>query len=148
MERVQLEFPAQATMHRHALTVRIGDMNYAHHLGHDALVSLLHEARIAALASLGMTEWDMAGYPSVIADLAVQYQGEASWPEALVAETAIPEPAADSKRLTIYHRLVREYDSQLIATARLTLMVVDPSSGRPVALPESVRATLMAKGDD
>ena len=31
-------------------TVRIADINYGNHLGHDRLVSLLHQARVEALA--------------------------------------------------------------------------------------------------
>ena len=41
MERVKLDFPAEAVIHRHPMTVRVTDMNYGRHLGHDALVSLL-----------------------------------------------------------------------------------------------------------
>ncbi|MDR5866586.1 acyl-CoA thioesterase [Halomonas koreensis] len=140
MERVRLDFPEADIRHRHPLTVRVTDMNYGRHLGHDALVSLLHEARIQALAALGLAEGDMGGYPSVAADLAVQYQAEARWPEALVADTAIPAPGR--KAITVYHRLRREADAAVVATARLNLMLVDPASGRPVAIPEAVRERL------
>lgn len=54
MERVSLEFPNAAVIHRHPLTVRVTDMNYGRHLGHDALVSLLHEARMQAFAALDL----------------------------------------------------------------------------------------------
>ena len=136
MPRVRLEFPAEAILHRHALSVRITDMNYGRHLGHDALVSLLHEARVAALASRELSEWDLGGFPSVVADLAVQYQGEAAWPDALVVETAIP--AIEGKALCVYHRVVRERDQRPVATARLTLLLIDPAAGKPVAVPQTV----------
>ncbi len=93
MERVRLEFPEADLVHRHPLTVRITDMNYARHLGHDALVSLLHEARSHAMASLGLGEADLVGHASVVADLAMQFQAEARWPDALVVETASGRPA-------------------------------------------------------
>ncbi len=38
------------------LEVRISDINYGNHLGHDSLVSLLHEARVRFLRHLGYTE--------------------------------------------------------------------------------------------
>ncbi|XKE46345.1 acyl-CoA thioesterase [Halomonas organivorans] len=144
MERVRLEFPEADVRHRHPLTVRVTDMNYGHHLGHDTLVSLLHEARIAALADLGLIEYDMGGYPSVVADLAVQYQAEARWPEALVVDTAIPEPGR--RAITVYHRVRREADDVVVATARINLMLVDPGTGRPVAIPPAVRQRLMGAG--
>jgi len=140
MERVRLSFPEKDVMHRHSLTVRITDMNYGRHLGHDALISLLHEARVAALASRELREWDLGGYPCVAADLAVQYQAEARWPDLLVVETAIPEPGR--KAITVYHRLLREADGATVASARINLMLVDPEDGRPVAIPADVRDAL------
>ncbi|TDO09851.1 MULTISPECIES: acyl-CoA thioesterase [Halomonas] len=140
MERVRLSFPAEQVMHRHPLTVRITDMNYGRHLGHDALVSLLHEARVAALASRDLHEWNLGGYPSMAADLAVQYQAETRWPDALVVETAIPAPGR--KAISVYHRILRKADGVTVATARINLMLVEAQSGRPVAIPDAVRAAL------
>ena len=151
MQRIRLEFPSEAVVHRHSLSVRITDMNYGRHLGHDALISLLHEARAAALDSLGVKEWDLGGYPSVVADLAVQYQGEARWPDTLIIETALA--GVQRKALTVFHRVVRESDQRLIATARLNLLLVDIETGRPVSIPASVLALLprangVSRGDD
>jgi len=38
------------------LTVRIQDINYGNHVGNDAFVSLLHEARIRYFNQLGYSE--------------------------------------------------------------------------------------------
>lgn len=141
MSRVRLEFPTDAILHRHSLSVRITDMNYGRHLGHDALVSLLHEARTEALASRGLREWDLGGYPSVVADLAIQYQGEAAWPDMLIVETAIPP--VDGKSLCAYQRVVREHDQRPVATARLNLVLLDPASGKPVPVPAGVQDALL-----
>ncbi|XGA81077.1 thioesterase family protein [Halomonas sp. CH40] len=136
MERVKLDFPTDAVIHHHSISVRVTDMNYGRHLGHDALVSLLHEARLQALMALGFPEWDLAGYPSVVADLAVQYQSEARCPDVLVVETAIPNPLG--KALSVYHRVLADEGARLVATARLNLLVIDPAEGRPVAVPAEV----------
>ena len=140
MERVKLDFPAEAVIHRHPMTVRVTDMNYGRHLGHDALVSLLHEARIQAFAALDLTEWDMHGYPSVVADLAVQYQSEARWPDGLTIATAVPEP--QGKSLTIYQRIYQLDSQQVVATARINQLLIDPASRRPVDVPEPVKQAL------
>nr|WP_298967508.1 thioesterase family protein [uncultured Halomonas sp.] len=140
MERVKLDFPAEAVIHRHSLTVRITDMNYGRHLGHDALVSLLHEARSQAFAALDLPEWDMGGHPSVVADLAVQYQHEARWPDALMIETAVPEP--QGKALTIYQRVYQADSEQVVATARVNQLLIDLATGRPVEVPEPVKRAL------
>ncbi|RDB43541.1 thioesterase [Halomonas sp. DQ26W] len=136
MERIKLEFPEAAIVHRQPLSVRITDMNYGRHLGHDTLVSLLHEARIQAFGALGLTEWDMGGYPCVVADLAVQYQSEARWPDALVVETAIPAPLG--KAIVVYHRVCHAEGGRPVAIARLNTVLVDPAQGRSVAIPDVV----------
>ncbi len=140
MERVKLEFPAEAVIHRHPLTVRVTDMNYGRHLGHDALISLLHEARIQAFAALGLPEWDMHGHPSVVADLAVQYQNEARWPDALVIATAVPAP--QGKALTVYQRVFHADSQQIVATARVNQLLIDLATGRPVDVPQQVMQAL------
>ncbi|MGQ7261810.1 acyl-CoA thioesterase [Vreelandella sp. V005] len=140
MERVKLDFPAEAVIHRHSLTVRITDMNYGRHLGHDALISLLHEARSQAFAASDLPEWDMGGHPSVVADLAVQYQHEARWPNALIIETAVPEP--QGKALTIYQRVYQADSQQVVATARVNQLLIDRATGRPVEVPEAVKLAL------
>ncbi|WP_404416689.1 thioesterase family protein [Vreelandella aquamarina] len=136
MERVKLDFPTDAVIHHHSVSVRVTDMNYGRHLGHDALVSLLHEARSQALMAVGYPEWDLAGYHSVVADLAVQYQSEARCPDILVVETAIPDPAG--KALSVYHRVLADEGARLVATARLNLLVMDSTAGTPVAVPAEV----------
>ncbi|HDZ45483.1 hypothetical protein LCGC14_0194120 [marine sediment metagenome] len=136
MERVKLDFPAEAVIHRHPLTVRVTDMNYGRHLGHDAVVSLLHEARIQAFAALDLPEWDMHGHPSVVADLAIQYHSEARWPDALLIETAVPEP--QGKALIIYQRIYQADSEQLVATSRVNQLLIDLATGRPAEVPTQV----------
>lgn len=140
MERVKLDFPAEAVIHRHPLTVRITDMNYGRHLGHDAVVSLLHEARIQAFAALDLPEWDMHGHPSVVADLAIQYHSEARWPDALLIETAVLEP--QGKALIIYQRIYQADSEQLVATSRVNQLLIDLATGRPVEVPTQVKQAL------
>ena len=57
--------------------MRIYDINHGQHLGHDRLISLLHEARSRFFQSLGYEELDIDGIGIVIADLQVVYLGEA-----------------------------------------------------------------------
>lgn len=141
MERVRIEWPERAWRHEHGLGVRLGDMNYAHHLGHDALLGLLQEARGAALATLEVHERDIGGYPGVVADLMVQYQSEARWPDRLIIETAIPEP--EGKALAVFQRASQAETGRVVATARLTLLLVGPDAG-VVALPSAFVARLTA----
>lgn len=69
------------------LPVRITDLNYGAHLGNDALLSLLHEARVQFLQFLGEPEFNPAtrlGF--IMADVAVEYKGEAFHSDVLTFE--------------------------------------------------------------
>ncbi|MFC0036228.1 acyl-CoA thioesterase [Cardiobacterium valvarum] len=63
--------------HTSRLTVRIGDINYGGHLGHDRLITLLHQARIELLHALGATETDCFGAGLIMRHLTCDYRGEA-----------------------------------------------------------------------
>jgi acyl-CoA thioester hydrolase len=144
MERVRLEFPATDLVHRHQLPVRIGDMNYGRHLAHDAVITLLHEARAHLFETLGFHEWDVLGHPSVVADLAIQYRAEAHWPDALVVDSAIP--ASQGRGFSVYQRLWRPADERAVALARVGVVLLDPAGGKPVELPPAfVEALAKAK---
>ena len=59
------------------MTVRTPDLNYGGHLGNDRLLSLVHEARVAFLASHDLSELDFGGVSLILGDTAVVYQAEA-----------------------------------------------------------------------
>lgn len=56
--------------------VGISDVNYAKHLDSVAMITILHEARLQFLASLGFTEGNIYGHGMVVTDLAVEYRSE------------------------------------------------------------------------
>jgi acyl-CoA thioesterase FadM len=63
----------------HSLTIRATDINYAGHLGNEALLGLIHETRSHLMKALGfntvLSEPDRVGL--IIADLAVNFRAEA-----------------------------------------------------------------------
>ena len=76
MDRIKLIFPD--TVHCSCqLQVRVSDVNYGGHLGHDSLISFLHEARNQLFRSMGYDELNIAGVGIILSDLAVQYKFEA-----------------------------------------------------------------------
>ena len=83
MARVKVELPTSFLV-TVQIPVRITDPNYGAHLGNDALLSILHEARVQLLAHLGTPEFDPAtklGF--IMADVAIEYQGEAFYGDVL-----------------------------------------------------------------
>ena len=46
MARIKLTVPEKNILTAVLIPVRIGDINYGNHLGNDAFVSIIHEARV------------------------------------------------------------------------------------------------------
>ena len=58
------------------ITLRISDINYGGHLGHDSILSLAHEARVRFFTSNGFTELDAFGPAIILSDVAIYYKSE------------------------------------------------------------------------
>ncbi|AZR41301.1 thioesterase family protein [Marinobacter salarius] len=61
MARIKLSFPDNAFYFETKMPVRITDINGANHLGNDALISMLSEARAQFLVNYGVEEADKNG---------------------------------------------------------------------------------------
>jgi acyl-CoA thioesterase FadM len=134
MPRVKLvELPDYEFQYQ--LAVRATDINYAGHLGNEALLGLIHEARARFLTRLGFGHAMIDKTHSVgliIADLAVNFYAEAFTHEDLTIDCQVGEVGEKSFRL--FHR-VRNTD-QVIALVETGMVAYDYRVGRAVPLPE------------
>ena len=91
MARVKVELPT-TFLHTATLPVRITDLNYGNHLGNDALLGLLHEARVQLLAHLGTAEVDReTSLGFIMADVAVEYRAEAFYGDVLSVQMGVAD---------------------------------------------------------
>lgn len=90
MVRVTLELP-QRFLFSTDIPVLISDINYNNHLGHDAIITLIHEARVRFLKAHGFTELDIGGFGLVMTDLTVIYQAEVFYGEILAIEVTVQD---------------------------------------------------------
>lgn len=120
------------------LTVRIGDINYGGHLGHDRLITLLHQARLDWLHALGAEETNCFGAGLIMRRLTCDYRAEAFLGDAL----DIAMHAGDLRRtaFTLHYRVCRE--ATLIATAATEMVAFDYHAHKIIALPPAFAAAL------
>ena len=137
MSRTTLEFPALA-IYSHPVRLRISDINYGQHLGHDTLVSLLHDARCGWLAQQGLTELSVDGQSLgwVVAELTVNYRAEAFYADELDIELALGE--LGSKSAEIFHRVVRK-DGVEIALAKVVVVYFDYVNRQAAKVPDNFK---------
>ena len=133
MARLRLEFPDDRVLFTQRLDVRIGDINYGNHVGHDRLVTLLHEARVCFLNHFGLRERSGDGYGLVIVDLAVVYLAEILYGQELEVEIAASDVGRTSCDLLYRVRVV--VGGRVAAVAKTRIAFVDLATQRVVGLP-------------
>lgn len=135
MARVKVELPT-AFAFATEITVRITDLNYGAHLGNDALLSLLHEARVQLLTHLGVTEFDpISRLGFILADVAVEYKAEAFYGDALRIEMGLADPGKYGFDL-VY--LVKNQHGKEVARAKTGMLAFDYAARKLRPLPAAV----------
>lgn len=119
------------------ITVRTTDLNYGGHLGNDSLLSLIHESRVAFLASYGFSELDCGGVSLIMGDSAIVYKSEAYAGDILRFEVAASEPSRKGFRL--FYRVTRTKDNVLIALVENGMVCFDYQSKKLTAVPDTVK---------
>lgn len=139
MPRVKLHSQPHYEFH-YEVTLQVRDINYGGHLGNDALVGLLHEARIALFHRLGFSEMNLGdGQTGIImADLVVNYLEEGFMLDRLDIGSHIGEVTKHSFR--IFHRLNK--GDKILALAETGLITFNYAERKIAPLPASFRQAL------
>jgi acyl-CoA thioesterase FadM len=139
MPRVRIDFP-ELSLFAHEIPVRVTDLNYGNHLGHDTLVSLLHEARARFFRAHDMQERDVDGVGILLVDLAVRYQAQAFYGQVLRIEIAAGE--IGSRGCELLYRVTDRESGRPVATAATGIVFFDYAEQRVAPMPERFRRVL------
>lgn len=136
MARIKLQVPGQFHF-TCTIPLRITDMNYGGHMGNDALLSILHEARIQFLKHYGYNEMDMEGVGLIMADAAIQYKSEAFAGETLHIEMTAYDFSLAS--FDLFYLVRCEADRRIVALAKTQMVVYDYDQKKMKDVPEKFR---------
>ena len=123
------------------IPVRITDLNYGGHLGNDALLGLLHEARMHFLRTLGMaSDYDpVSKLGLIMVDVAVEYKGEAFHGDVLRVQMAAADPNKYGFDV-VYH--VHNQTGKEVARAKTGMLCFDYNIHKLRPLPAELAAQL------
>jgi len=138
MARIKLSLPAAFSFSTR-LPVRITDLNYGGHLGNDAVLSLLHEARVQFLQKAGFTELNFAGVGLIMADAAIEFKAEAFYGDAL--NVLVTATEFSKIGFELYYKIVKE-ENTTVALAKTGMICFDYNKRKVVAVPEEARLKL------
>lgn len=138
MARIRLSFPDDAFTFVTEMPVRISDINGANHLGNDALISMLSEARAQFLVSHGIQESDRDGTGIIVTDLATMYQSESFFPEVLRFEVGL----MDFNRYggDFVFRVSKAESGQPVALAKYGFVFFNYLKKQVVPMPDTFRS--------
>jgi acyl-CoA thioesterase FadM len=125
------------------LPVRITDLNYGNHLGNDAFVSFVHEARVRWLQKHGWTELSVGGLGLIMVDLAVRFKAEALYGDTLRIELAVQDWTRCG--FTLVYRASNADTGKEIARATTGMVFFDYEKKAIQEIPDWFRARVCTK---
>ena len=138
MARIKLSFPDDVFVYETLMPVRITDINGANHLGNDALISMLSEARAQFMVKYGVEETGDKDVGIIVTDLATMYQSESFFPEMLRFEVGLMD--FNKYGGDFVFRVTKAESGQPVALAKYGFVFFDYQQREVVPIPEQFRS--------
>jgi len=143
MARVKIQLPPRFAFGC-KIPVRITDLNYGGHVGNDAILSIIHEARMQYLHQFGYTEMNLAGAGMIMADVAIEFKSELFYGDTVTASLV----AGDISNIgfDLFYKLAKQENGvqKTVALAKTAMICFDYEKKKIVSLPEEARLKLTA----
>lgn len=136
MARVKLDLPDKFDFSTE-ISLRVSDINYGGHLGHDSILSLTHEARVRLLRKYGFTELNIDGRGLIISDAVIVYKSEAFYGETVQIEIAIRD--FSKYGCDFVYKLTEKEAGREIARAKTGIVFFDYNERKVAYVPEKFR---------
>lgn len=133
MARVKVDLPEQFLFSTE-IPLRIGDINYGGHLGNDAVLSLVHEARVRFLNQYGWTELNIEGRSIIMTDAVAVYKSEAFYGDTIVIEIVLSD--ITSTGCDVLYRLSNKERGKEVARVKTGIAFFDYRNRKVVEAPE------------
>src|SRR5689334_15008945 len=109
------------------IPIRITDVNYGNHVGNDSILSILHEARMQWLNSIGLTELEFDGVGIIMRNVNIDFKKEIFYGDVLIASVH----AIINSRIAfdVIYKLEKEIEGKIgiVVTAKSGMICYDYS---------------------
>ena len=144
MNRVKLKIPNENPQYTAKINVRIGDVNYGGHVGNDAILSIIHEARMQMLRSKGFDEMNAGGNSLIMADVMIAYRGESFYGDLLTVDLYANEITNKSFDIIYNIYTFRDNIKTEIAQANTGMVCFDYGTRSIAVMTEELKQSLIA----
>lgn len=140
MPRVKLELPEKFIFSTE-ITVRIDDINYGGHLGNDAVLSIIHEARLRFLKNYGFSELEIGGASLIMGDVAVVFKSEGFHEDIIIIQVT----AGDFSNFgfDLFYKLTNKKTGKDIAHAKTGMVCFDYNNRKVMGVPEKFKRLIV-----
>ncbi len=134
MQRIKVQLPETFSFSTD-IRIRITDINYGGHLGNDAFLALIHEARQRFLKNYGYEELRFAGYGLIMADAALEFKRELNYGDVLTISVAAS--GFHKYGFDLYYKLevLNSDQPQITGKAKTGMLCYDYTNRKIVATP-------------
>jgi acyl-CoA thioester hydrolase len=136
MARVKLQLPT-SFLFRTEIPIRISDINYGGHLGNDAVLSIVHEARIQFLQHLGYSELDIEGTGIIMTDAIIVYSSEGFYGDVLTVEVGTTD--FQLTHCDVVFRLTKTTTNKEVARVKTGIAFFNNQTRKISAVPDVFR---------
>ena len=124
MARVKIDLP-EKIIGTVTIPVRITDINYGNHVGNDAFVSIIHEARVQWLQQNNLSELNIGGCGLIMGDLAIEFKNESFYGDIIEIKNSAGEISRVGFELYYQLSVIRNNETILLANAKTGMVCYD-----------------------
>ena len=143
MARIKIDIP-EKVIATFVIPVRIADINYGNHVGNDAFVSIIHEARMQWLKQHNYTELKIEGVGLIMSDLALEFKSESFYGDLVEVKLGAGEISRVGFELHYQLFAKRNSENILLANAKTGMVCYDYDTKKVTAIPEKLKTILQA----
>lgn len=137
MARLSIALPEIFTFST-TISIRITDINYGGHLGNDSVLSLVHEARMQFLNSMGYTEMNCGGIGLIMTDAAIEFKREVFYGELITISVAAIN--FTKKSFELFYKMEKQQAEKtvLVAVVKTSMLGYDYSAKKITVFSQEV----------
>ncbi len=141
MARIKIVLPEKFSFNC-KIPIRITDINYGGHVGNDAFLSIIHEARVQFLQHHGYSEMNLGGASMIMADAAIEFKGELFYGDVVTVSVSATDFSKAGFDLVYLLEKINDGIRKTAGTAKTGMICYNYDTKKIIAIPEEVRQKL------
>ena len=142
MPRIKLEIP-EKIIASVTIPVRITDINYGNHVGNDAFVGIIHEARMQWLSKHNYTEINIEGVGLIMSELVIEFKKEAFYGDQIQVRISAGEISRVGFELFYQLYTERDKETTLLAHAKTGMVCYNYNEKKVAVVPQALKQLLL-----